>query len=523
MPIRLTAVDGDQTIDLRAGASLVVGRAPTTDAPVIDSTVSRRHAELVAVESGVEVRDLGSSNGTYVNGVRVERATVAVGDLVRFGKVGFRVAAAPASREAPPATTNPVASGSVRGPRTVVRPVFVAARPDDGPAPPPRGPDAGEQRLRTLLDVSVQLTRAESVDALLEKVVDVCFRTFGGDRVALVLGGSADALAAKIARDRHGRPLDVMVPLSIARTVVSERAAVLTDDAPADDRFGGQSVVLQQVRSALCAPLVGSTGRVLGVLYVDHQALSHRFDEDDLEFLIAFTGIAGVAIENGEFAERIRHEALVRSNFERYFSPAIAERIAATPDGAAALAGDRRPVAVLFSDVRGFTPLSEGLAPEHIARILTEYFTEMADCVFRHGGTLDKFLGDGLMALWGAPLAGEDDAGRALQAAVDMMDALDALNARWAHDGQPTLAVGIGVNYGDAFAGNIGSARRMEYTVIGDVVNTAARLCACAEGGEILVGDALRAALRGGPALRERTPLPLRGKSRPVPVFSVAR
>jgi adenylate cyclase len=144
--------------------------------------------------------------------------------------------------------------------------------------------------------------------------------------------------------------------------------------------------------------------------------------------------------------------------------------------------------------------------------------------VFRHGGTLDKFLGDGLMALWGAPLAGLDDADRAVHAAVEMMHALATLNARWASEGRPLLQVGIGVNYGEAFAGNIGSARRLEYTVIGDVVNTASRLCACADAGEILVSDALRLALgdeRTIAALATHAPVDLRGKSRPVPVFGV--
>ena len=523
MPIRLTAVDGDQTIELRPGASLVVGRAPSSDAPVVDSTVSRRHAELVAAERGAEVRDLGSSNGTFVNGARVERAPLAPGDVVRFGKVGFRVDEAAAPRDLRSAPTTPLSTSTVHGSRTVIRPVYAAGATTPGVVTTAPGAVAREQRFRTLLEVSKQLTQAASVDALLAKIVGVCFDTFDVDRVALVLGASADDLAPKLARDRSGRALDGMVPLSIARTAVAERAGILTDDAPSDNRFGGQSVVVQQVRSALCAPLMGSEGRVLGVLYVDNQALTHRFSEEDLEFVIAFAGIAGVALENGEFAERIRQEALVRSNFERFFSPAIAHRIASSAEGSAALAGDRRPVAVLFTDVRGFTPLSERLAPEHIATLLTEYFTEMAECVFRHGGTLDKFLGDGLMALWGAPLAGTEDVQQALRAAVEMMGALDELNERWTREGRPTLAMGVGINYGEAFAGNIGSARRMEYTVIGDVVNTAARLCASANGGEILVSDEIRVALRGGPKLRAHEPLKLRGKSRPVPVYSVVR
>jgi adenylate cyclase len=531
MSLRLSALEGEQTIDVRPGTTLVVGRSPACDAPVIDGTVSRRHAELVADEAGGEVRDLGSSNGTYVNDARVERAALAAGDVVRFGKVRFRVGPMPEPVDPRVAPTTPLSAAAVRGTRTVMRPVFVASTaahtPGNGTGlAGSTPPESREQRLRTLLEVSKQLTQAASVDALLAKIVDVCFRTFDVDRVALMLGVTADALTPKLARDRAGRALEGMVPLSIARSAVAERAGILSDDAPSDERFGGESVVVQQVRSALCAPLIGSDARVLGVLYVDNQALSHRFDEEDLDFLIAFAGIAGVAIENGEFAEQIRREALVRSNFERFFSPGLAERIATMPEGAAALAGDRRPVAVLFSDVRGFTPLSEHLAPEHIASLLTEYFTEMAECVFRHGGTLDKFLGDGLMALWGAPIAGPDDPDRAVRAAIDMMNALDVLNARWARVGRPALEVGIGINFGEAFAGNIGSARRLEYTVIGDVVNTASRLCACARGGVILVSEPLRAALsdaRTLAALRPHEPLELRGKSRPVPVYSVGR
>jgi adenylate cyclase len=176
-------------------------------------------------------------------------------------------------------------------------------------------------------------------------------------------------------------------------------------------------------------------------------------------------------------------------------------------------------VAVLFSDIRGFTTLAARLTPVETARLLTEYFSEMADCVFKHGGTLDKFMGDAVMAQWGAPITEIDDADRALDAAVDMIRSLDKLNVRWQLQSRPQLKIGIGLNYGEAFAGNIGSERRLEFTVIGDTVNTASRLCAWADGGEILLSQAFRDALTRPHQLVERPPLSLRGKTEPVVVY----
>src|SRR5262249_54417539 len=161
--------------------------------------------------------------------------------------------------------------------------------------------------------------------------------------------------------------------------------------------FGGQSIVIQQVRSTICCPLIGGEDRVLGVLYVDNVTSSHRFGDDDLEFCIAFAGIAAVAIENWQFAQRIQRQLLTRSNFERFFPPHLGKRIGDSSE-TIRLGGEKRQVAVLFSDIRGFTPLAETMRPDDMAQLLTDYFTQMVDCVFRNDGTLDKFVGDSVMA-----------------------------------------------------------------------------------------------------------------------------
>jgi adenylate cyclase len=178
-------------------------------------------------------------------------------------------------------------------------------------------------------------------------------------------------------------------------------------------------------------------------------------------------------------------------------------------------------VAVLFSDIRGFTALSETMRPEETASLLTEYFTQMVDCVFRHDGTLDKFIGDAVMAQWGAPIGGPDDADKALAAAIEMMHALEKLNAGWRAAGRPDVQIGIGLNFGEAFAGNIGSDRRLEYTIIGDTVNTAKRVCSAAEGGELLITEAFRQALHSSPPLVQCEPMDLKNKSQSVTVYRV--
>jgi adenylate cyclase len=538
MPFKLISTEGEQTFELRSGGTLVVGRALSSDIPVLDPTISRRHAEVMWDGSGVHVKDLGSSNGTFLNGVKVEAAKLSPGDVVTFGKVPFRLKEITGDVR-PTATDTPSSFGPVVAPgATIVRalPVrgdsrqpFAAVRashittgviPED--TPDRRHQDKNEQKLALLLEVSKGLTSAVDVDALLEKIVGEVYKILDVDRVAILLADDKMELQPKIARDKRGTTAGKMVPQSIVRKVVEEKVAILSDNTLEDQRFGGQSIVMQRVRSAMCGPLIGSEERVLGVLYVDNLTTAHRFGEEDLEFLIAFAGIAGVAIENSQFADRIRRETLARSNFERFFAPGLAARIASSPD-AVKLGGEKRQVAVLFSDIRGFTALSETMTPEEIATLLSEYFSEMVECVFRNNGTLDKFIGDAVMAQWGAPIGEPDDADRAMRAAIEMMTALDELNARWRREGRPELSIGIGLNFGEAFAGNIGSERRLEFTVIGDTVNTASRLCSAAEGGEILLSEEFRSALHDMPALEERAPIELKGKSQRTALYCVAR
>jgi adenylate cyclase len=161
------------------------------------------------------------------------------------------------------------------------------------------------------------------------------------------------------------------------------------------------------------------------------------------------------------------------------------------------------------------------MSPDGIANLLSDYFTEMVDVIFAHGGTLDKFIGDAIMAIWGAPIPHTDDPDKAVMAAIQMQRILQGLNTKWGQEGKPQIAVGIGINYGETFAGNIGSHLRLEYTVIGDAVNVASRLCSNAAGGEILVSDPLYQVLKAKPEVEPMEPLSVKNRAQAVPVWKV--
>jgi adenylate cyclase len=217
-----------------------------------------------------------------------------------------------------------------------------------------------------------------------------------------------------------------------------------------------------------------------------------------------------------------REKRQVRGLFARYLSRDVYEQVLANP-ALAELGGRRRHMTVLFSDVRGFTALSERGDPEALVQQLNEYFSTMVDIVFAHRGTLDKFVGDMVMALFGAPLDDEEHAEHAVATAVAMVRALEVLNAGWESQGRPALGIGIGVNSGEMIAGNIGSRQVRSYTVIGDAVNLGARLESLNKdyGSRIIISDATRQLLRTHRPLRPLGSVVVKGKSVPVEIFEV--
>jgi len=385
--------------------------------------------------------------------------------------------------------------------------------------------------LTALYEMSKTLGSVFDLNAIFDKATDVIFRSTPADRVVALLaesGHSGDLEDVKLtpiamrARDNkleaHARRLSI--GRTITRKVMKDRVALLSQDAASDEQFAGvDSIVSQGVRSTICAPLVADT-RVHGALYADRLDPFAAFKPDDLELISAVAAQTAIAVENARAHERLAREEVARANYSRFLPEYVVKQMLENPDSFK-LGGVNQTITILFADIRGFTRISEHAPPEKIVGLLNRYFSAMTDIIFAHGGTLDKYLGDGLMALFGAPTATPEDASNALNAAVAMQRRVLSINQELREEGFPEIGVGMGLHTGEVTVGYIGSERRSEYTAIGDAVNTASRLETNAKGGEILISDATAKAANSRYKLEARDAISVKNRQQPVALWEV--
>ncbi|MGB1883748.1 MAG: adenylate/guanylate cyclase domain-containing protein [Gammaproteobacteria bacterium] len=250
----------------------------------------------------------------------------------------------------------------------------------------------------------------------------------------------------------------------------------------------------------------------------------HTRSKNDVSVNLTVTPLLdtqGDAIGCTLILEDITEDKRMRATMARYMTAEVAEQVLA--EGESVLGGVSQPATILFSDIKGFTTISERLGAQDTVSLLNEYFAEMVEIVFQHHGILDKYIGDAIMAVFGTPFSSAEDADNAIRVAIQMQQVLNAMNAKRQAEGLPAFEVRIGINSGDVVAGNIGSARRMDYTVIGDGVNTAARLESANKqlGTDILISGSTKDLLQGDYILRELDLIRVKGRHAPVPVYEV--
>jgi adenylate cyclase len=377
-----------------------------------------------------------------------------------------------------------------------------------------------------LYDAGKVLNALRTVPELVKEVVQLTFRIEGVQRGSIMfIGPNGDVTEQSEVRYRT-TPIDEQPQITFSRAILhrimQERAPILVTDLSADERFvTSESIKVSGMQSAMCAPLISpNSGEVLGVLYVDNLSKSSAFSQEELNVFAVVATQAAAAIENVIAHKQIADQEVQRQALARFLAPEVVEMIAANPAGIR-LGGVNQKVTVLFCDIRGFTSMSETMQPEKVVEILNEYFSRVTDVIFDHGGTLDKYIGDAAMAIFGAPFSKGNDACNAVQAAVAIQSMICELNRDAAERGHPELKIGVGINTGVVTAGNIGSAKRLDYTVIGDSVNLASRLCGKADAGQIIISESTARELGNSCTLCALPPVTVKGKSQPINICSV--
>jgi adenylate cyclase len=301
---------------------------------------------------------------------------------------------------------------------------------------------------------------------------------------------------------------------------MTERVALLSQDVSTDAQLSAAaSIVLQGVRSTICAPLI-TESNVHGVIYADRLDPFSAFSQNDLELISAVAAQTAITVENVKAHKRLAREEVARANYSRFMPEYVVKQLLEDPNSFK-LGGTNQTITILFADIRGFTAFSEREKPEKIVGILNRYFTAMTEIIFAHGGTLDKYIGDELMAIFGAPTATEKDAENAVKTAAAMQKRIVTLNTEFESEGFSPINVGIGLHTGEATVGYIGSEQRSEYTAIGDAVNVASRLQSNALGGQILISEATVQACGTSFDLAQHEPLTVKNRLQPVPLFEV--
>lgn len=543
--LKITDASGRQwQFNFLPNAACTIGRAPDNSVVLDDPRASRYHSHINQSDNGVFTIVDGavvngqlrrSANKVFINGEPHFEHQLKNGDRITIGASTLRF-----EQPAEERTTDvryddkPLGHTQLLISANDVMSTVLRSK-DEATTSPQRDKvlEALQRKaniLSALYEMSKTLGSVFDLNAIFEKATDIIFRSTPADRVVALLadqevGDREDVKLTPIAmraRDNkleaHARKLSI--GRTITRKVMKDRVALLSQDAASDEQFAGvDSIVSQGVRSTICAPLAAES-RVHGALYADRLDPFAAFKPDDLELISAVAAQTAIAVENARAHERLAREEVARANYSRFLPEYVVKQMLENPESFK-LGGVSQTITILFADIRGFTRISEHAPPEKIVSLLNRYFSAMTEIIFAHGGTLDKYLGDGLMALFGAPTATPDDASNALNAAVAMQRRLLGINRELREEGFSEIGVGMGMHTGEAIIGYIGSDRRSEYTAIGDTVNTSSRLESNARGGEILISDATAKAAHSRYKLKPREPIMVKNRQQPVNLWEV--
>lgn len=527
--------DGQHVGHYFSAEQTMIGRSEKADLCLMDGMVSRNHCLILREGERFVVKDLDSRNGTWVNGRRIKnRRHVKGGDVLQIGP--FRLLFEPQSSESIPLESQTLdlsrahsqafhhkqETSNVVEPLGIIQDYLSEAAEEPSQASPRSRRERLNRNLVTLYSIAEQLAGSEDLDEILEYIMGRIFEIWHPSQASiLLLDKDRNAVPRK---ERAGAGETILRPVSttILNRILQDRVAILTDNALEDPRFEmGDSVVIDGIRSVMAAP-IWEDQTILGAIYVDRLDLVGGFLPEDLDLLTAMGHQTAVAMQRWKLTEQLREEAVksavIRQNLKRFHANQVVDQIL---DGAADLEAKETVATVFFCDIVGFTALCEVCTPQELQGVLHLFFKTVNHIVFDEEGTLDKFIGDAAMAIFGAPLAQEDAPVRAVRSALRIREALH--KSMQDRPAPLRFQVRYGINTGPAIVGNFGSDERMDYTVLGHSVNLASRISQVAEPDQILIGQETYDSLqeKNHFSIKRIRPRPLKGLQTKLRLFEV--
>ncbi len=520
---KLILTEGGEKQEFELAPFNTLGRHPDNTIQILDRIISKEHAQVIRRPDGKYLyRDLGSLNGTYVRGVRVLEHVLEEGDEVVMGSTHLVYLANSETAESLQRVT--IAPNSIE---TMIR-LKVDAQTSGDFLPEKQITQVDTlrrdyEKLRIAHELGRVIAGVLDLEQLLPKILDKSFELLPADRGVVLLYDADGHLQPRYVKHKDGRSSgeEIILSKSILAEVEKEKRAVLSSDATMDSRFSGaHSIIMQGIRSTMCVPLLHGPD-LLGIMHFDSRIATNAFTDKDLQLFTSIAAQAASAIQNARLVKNIETETKTRAQFQRLLSPNLVEQVVA---GKLHLekGGQLNDVTILISDIRGFTAMSEKKEPAEIVQMLNEYFEIMLDVLFRAQGTFDKYVGDEIMALFGWPVDDKDAPLHAVRCAVEMQRALGEFNRTRLAEGQEAIRIGIGVNTGRVITGGIGTSQTIQYTAIGDAVNTASRICSLAKAGQIILSEHTMNLVQHGVEGVAMPPMRVKGKADELKLYSVS-
>jgi adenylate cyclase len=381
------------------------------------------------------------------------------------------------------------------------------------------------EKLRLAYELS-KLSVTVEVNKLLAKSLDLMFEILPIDRGVVLLVDSTTGFLSthyvKLGAEQAKECKEILLSSTIIHKVFYSRKCVITSDAMDDPLLGlAASVRHGQIRSVICVPLI-SHDKVYGILHLDAKNRINSFSSKDLSLVKAISNQTAIVIENMNLIKEVEAKAKMTEQLSRFLPPHVVDRMTTRSD--MIRTGGREMVGtIIFADIRGFTKLSEKSNPMEVVNLLNDYFERLVKIVFKYDGVVDKYIGDELMAVFGTIEEEPDPEYRAVAAGIEFQTAISQMNRERQLQHKEPIAIGVGINTGVLLAGFIGSSQRLEYTCIGDTVNTSSRICGLAEGESVLIGESTYEKVRDFIECQQIGSKQVKGKDKGVMVYRAMR